>query len=197
MDKDVRYTRESTKPQGLTAEDTLLFRRAVKTVTPIKDTQRAILPPALAASQAILRERRDKATGMDSVKLAQVSDQYSPAKVDQDDSSFLRAGHGTDVIKGLKRGKWLISATLDLHGNTLDEARERLDRFLQSCLEHDIKCVCIVHGKGYGSKDGEPVLKQTIRRWLTQMAAVLAYVECAEQDGGSGAVKVLLRTQSP
>jgi DNA-nicking Smr family endonuclease len=56
--------------------------------------------------------------------------------------------------------------------------------------------VRIVHGKGYGSKDGEPVLKQTIRRWLTQMEAVSAYAECSERDGGAGAVQVLLQAHS-
>jgi DNA-nicking Smr family endonuclease len=81
-----------------------------------------------------------------------------------------------------------------LHGATLDEARARLDQFLQSCLSHQIKSVCIVHGKGYGSRDRTPVLKQTVRRWLTQIDAVLAYTECNEQNGGAGAVQVLLRT---
>ncbi|HEY9571743.1 MAG TPA: Smr/MutS family protein, partial [Pusillimonas sp.] len=112
------------------------------------------------------------------------------------DSRYLRRGHGPDLIKGLQRGKWPIGASLDLHGSTLEQARERLDRFLQSCLAHQIKCARIVHGKGYGSKDGEPVLKQTIRRWLSQIASVIAYVECSEQDGGAGAVYVLLRADT-
>lgn len=174
-------------------DDKTLFRRAMKSVQPIKDTRRAILPPIAQAPSAILRERRERAVGVDRQALAQVSDQYAPANVESDDASFVRLGHGPDLIKGLKRGKWLIGATLDLHGNTLEEARDRLDRFLSSCLTHHIKCVRIVHGKGYGSKGGEPILKQTVRRWLSQMADVLAYAECAEHDGGSGAVQVLLR----
>ncbi len=183
---------------GLDEQDKALFRRAVKSVQAIKDTQRAILPPVAAASVAILRERRQRATGEDPVRLPRESDHYSPAGIDQGDTSFVRRGYGPDLIIGLKRGKWMIDASLDLHGNTTTEAHERLDRFLQSCLEHHIRCVRIVHGKGYGSKDGEPVLRQTVRRWLSQMTDVLAYIECAEQDGGAGAVQVLLRgTQAP
>ncbi len=177
----------------LDEQDRALFRRAVKSVKAIKDTRRAILPPVAHASKAILRERRQRAVGEDPVTLPRESDQYSPAAMDQGDTSFLRQGYGPDLITGLKRGKWLINASLDLHGNTTAEAHERLDRFLLSCLEHHIKCVRIVHGKGYGSKDGEPVLRLTVRRWLSQMTDVLAYVECSEQDGGAGAVQVLLR----
>ncbi|SHI16513.1 Smr/MutS family protein [Pollutimonas bauzanensis] len=182
---------------AITAQDQALFRRAVKSAQPIKDTRRAILPPPPRASGAVLRERRERAVGAEPGRPPQTSDQYSPAGIDHDGASFVRRGHGPDLAKGLKRGKWPIGASLDLHGNTLEEARDRLDHFLQSCLTHQIKCVRIVHGKGYGSKDGEPVLKQTVRRWLTQMADVLAYAECPEQDGGSGAVQVLLRTGRP
>ena len=149
------------------------------------------LPPA--AGQELLRQRRARAVGSEPVALPQASDHYSPAKVDADDTYYLRPGHGPDLIKGLKRGKWPIGASVDLHGNTLEQARERLDRFLQTCIAHQIKCVRIVHGKGYGSRDGEPVLRQTTRRWLSQIAAVLAYVECGEQDGGAGAVQALLQ----
>jgi DNA-nicking Smr family endonuclease len=178
-------------------DDVDLFRRAVKSVVPIKDTKRAVLPPTPLDSDEVLRGRRAAAMGSESPRTAQVSDHYRPAHVDLDDTAFLRPGHGPDVLKGLRSGKWPTGATLDLHGNHIDEARERLDRFIQSCIDHRIRCVRIVHGKGYGSKGGEPVLKQTIRRWLTQMNAVSAYAQCPERDGGAGAVQVLLQIDPP
>lgn len=180
----------------LSGDDVQLFRRTMKTVTPIKNTRRRVLSLPPVAEAELLRQRREHAVGHEPVRLLQASDHYSPAKVDDDDTRYLRTGHGPDVIKSLKRSKWPIGASVDLHGNTLEEARERLDRFLQTCVDHQIKCVRVVHGKGYGSKGGEPVLKQTVRRWLTQVAAVIAYVECKEQDGGAGAVQVLLQTPS-
>jgi DNA-nicking Smr family endonuclease len=182
---------------ALDTSDVALFRRAVKSVTPIKNTRRAILPPVPMASAVILRQRRSLATGQATVKLAAVSDQYTPAQLSPDASHFVQSGCGPDLAKDLKRGKWPVGASLDLHGATLEQARARLDQFLQSCITHQIRCVQIVHGKGYGSKDGAPVLKQTVRRWLTQLAAVQAYVECSEQNGGAGAVQVLLRTPAP
>ncbi|MBB5214947.1 Smr/MutS family protein [Parapusillimonas granuli] len=185
--------RRGGDPETLPQEDAELFRRAVKSVIRLKRSDRAVLPPVPLAPAALLAERRARAMGRDAPPAPRISDQYSPPGIERDDSSYLRPGCGPDLLRDLRRGKWPIGASLDLHGSTLDEARERLDRFLQSCRLHQLRCVRIVHGKGYGSKDGEPVLRQTIRRWLSQLEAVQAYVECSEQDGGAGAVQVLLQ----
>lgn len=198
--------------ERLSAADRNLFRHAVRHVEKIKDPGRVLLAPAALAHASILEERRLRAAGIDAPKPRKrgasapdaaspapterkprpLSDSYAPATHDQDDSRYLKTGHGTDVLRDLKRGKWPIGASLDLHGSTLEDARERFERFLSSCLTHNVKCVRIVHGKGYGSPNGDAVLKATVRRWLAQIAEVIAYVECAEADGGAGAVQVLL-----
>lgn len=204
----------------LSEADRRLFRTAVRYVERIKDPGRVLLAPVSVAQDSILKERRMRAAGLENAKPAKrpqaqdeagpkphesdrkprperrprpLSDDYASAAHDHDDSRYLKAGHGTDILKDLKRGKWAIGASLDLHGSTLEDARERFERFLSSCLTHDVKCVRIVHGKGYGSRNGDAVLKTTVRRWLTQIAEVIAYTECSEADGGSGAVQVLLK----
>lgn len=176
----------------LVSTDIRLFRQAMKTVTPIKSNQHVMAAPVPLASVQMLQERRQHATGTNPLPAVTVSDHYTAAHTDQDDRHFIRSPHASDVLKGLKRGKWPVQASLDLHGATLDQARERLDQFLQSCMEHQVRCVRIVHGKGYGSRDAKPVLKDVVRRWLTQLSVVAAYIECAEQDGGAGAVHALL-----
>lgn len=174
-----------------------MFRQHTQDVRPIPSPQRlsSMPPPALSAQQ--LSERRRRATGdgefATPTALRALSDHFQTARTNEDDGSFLQAGYGPDLLHKLRQNKWPIEASLDLHGATLDQARERLDRFLATCLTHRIKCICIVHGKGYGSRDGKPVLKDTIRRWLSQLACVRAYIECDEHNGGSGAVQVLLR----
>ncbi|HUH59166.1 MAG TPA: Smr/MutS family protein [Candidimonas sp.] len=180
---------------ALDDDDIALFRRAVRDVQPITHARRASSTHAHETSAATLRARRAFATGSESQPLVQLSDHYSPAIASEDDTSYVQYGYGPDLILGLKRGKWDTRTSLDLHGATLDQARERLDTFLQSCLTHRIRCVRIVHGKGYGSPNGQAILKQTVRRWLAQMRDVLAYAECSEQDGGAGAVRVLLRAR--
>ena len=52
----------------------------------------------------------------------------------------------------------------------------------------------IVHGKGLGSKNKEPVLRNKLRHWLIQKDEVIAYAQARHNDGGSGAVIVLLKT---
>lgn len=179
----------------LPVKDRALFRSAVASVQPMPPPNRVILPPVPTAPPAILKQKRQAATGHEPAAPSPVSDQYAPARLAADASHFLQAGYGPDLLKKLERGHWPIEASLDLHGSTLDEARLRMDRFLSSCLQHSLRSVRVVHGKGHGSKNNAPVLKETVRRWLTQIEAVMAYVECAERDGGAGAVLVLLKAK--
>jgi len=51
----------------------------------------------------------------------------------------------------------------------------------------------VIHGKGLSSKGNEPVLKTRVGSWLAQRDDVLAFCQAMPQDGGSGAVVVLLR----
>ena len=184
---------DSQATSTLSAEDRALFRRMVGPVRRLASPNRAILPPVPAGSPTILMQKRQAASGLDITPPAPVSDQYAPAQLAADASHFLKGGHAPDLLKKLSKGKWPIGATLDLHGSTLDEARTRLDSFLRSCVQHDVRCVRIVHGKGYGSRNNAPILKETVRRWLTQLDDVIAYIECNERDGGAGAVLALLR----
>lgn len=112
-----------------------------------------------------------------------------------DEGAFLRTPDAADVIKKLQRGQWPVEASLDLHGSNLDDAAERFDRFMHTCIEHGVRCVCIIHGQGFGSKDNKPVLRNSVRSWLRDLAAVTAYVTAPENIGGAGAVVVLLRSK--
>ena len=107
--------------------------------------------------------------------------------------SYRRPGIGEDVVRRLRRGQWVIQRQIDLHGLRVDEAREALGAFLADCLKRDIRCVRVVHGKGLGSKNREPVLKGKVLRWLVQRDEVLAFCQAGPTDGGSGALLVLLR----
>lgn len=182
--------------EAVPEQDVALFRQTMRFVQPIKNTGRAILPPVPKAAKTILKDRRAAAQGQDFERpTPKVSDVFAPAlpHAERGDSDYLRQGVGPDVLKNLQRGKWAIVASIDLHGATLQQARDRLDQFIQSCITHNVRCVQVVHGKGYGSRDGAPVLKEVVRRWLTQFDAVQAYTECPENNGGSGAVQVLLK----
>ena len=83
---------------------------------------------------------------------------------------------------------------LDLHGLTARHAHKTLEMFLRDCHRRRIRCVHIIHGKGYGSEDRQPVLKQKLNLWLRQRHDVLAFCSATRRDGGTGAAYVLLRS---
>lgn len=96
-------------------------------------------------------------------------------------------------MRKLRRGNWVIQSQLDLHGLRTDEAREALGEFLRAAIRRGQRCVRVIHGKGLGSVNKEPVLKNKVRNWLVQKDEVLAFCQATAADGGAGAVIVLLR----
>lgn len=101
------------------------------------------------------------------------------------------------IVKKLRRGEFSVQGHLDLHGMTRDEAREKVALFIDHSYKTGKKCVLIVHGRGLGSENNIPVLKEKLRAWLTRGAMgkkVLAYTSARPFDGGTGAVYVLLRS---
>lgn len=188
---------EALRTDSLSSTDKLLFKRSMQGVTPISRSGRTSLPDALAIAPEEAKAKQYYASGSnyEPLALAHTSDQYIATSFEEDPSEYLNPACGTDVMRNLKRNRWAISASLDLHGATLDEARQLVNDFINECIEHRLKCIRIVHGVGYGSKgENGPVLLPTVRRWLAQLHDVLAYTECAPNEGGKGAVKVLLRS---
>ena len=97
------------------------------------------------------------------------------------------------MLRKLRRGHWVIQSQLDLHGMRREEAREALAEFLKQAVKRGIRCVRVIHGKGLGSVNREPVLKNKVRNWLVQKEEVIAFCEARNIDGGAGAVLVLLK----
>ena len=97
------------------------------------------------------------------------------------------------VFRKLKRGQYSIEAELDLHGLTKVEAEEQLNMFISEIRDQGIRCVRIIHGKGYGSTNKGPVIKPLVNRWLQQRSEILAFCSARPADGGTGAVYVLVK----
>ncbi len=111
-----------------------------------------------------------------------------------DEPSYLRIGLASSILRDLRRGRWVVQDEIDLHGLNRDEARQLLAAFLAESLHHGKRCVRIVHGKGLRSPQKISVLRQLVRGWLMQRDEVLAYCQAKPQDGGEGALLVLLRS---
>jgi DNA-nicking Smr family endonuclease len=106
------------------------------------------------------------------------------------------AGFDHAIVRRLRRGEYAVQAHYDLHGLTKDEARAAAERFLKESRERGKRCVLLVHGRGLHSKDQVPVLKESLKRWLSTARFgkhVLAFATARPTDGGAGALYVLLR----
>ena len=169
--------------------DTALFKEAVKGARPIVVEPLHIYnPKPKPIPKQFLRDEQQALADS-------LSDHYIPAHELEtgEELLYLRDGHSPDILSKLRRGHWVVQAHIDLHGLISDEARLYVSSFISDCKKRGIRCVRIVHGKGLGSRNREPVLKHKLRGWLMQKDEVIAYAEARKQDGGSGAVIVLLK----
>ena len=170
--------------------ETHLFSEAVKGVRPLPTDDRTI-HPVKKPKPIPKRLMRDELHA----QLDSLSDHYIPAfeLETSEEMLYLRDGHSPDILRKLRRGKWAVQANIDLHGLMSDEARLYVSTFISDCKKRGIRCIRIVHGKGLSSRNNEPILKQKLRGWLMQKDEVIAYTQAKSEDGGSGAVIVLLK----
>ena len=104
--------------------------------------------------------------------------------------------HGRLLLDDLRAGRFSVQAWLDLHGMNQQEARFALDEFLLAAIRANLTCVRVIHGRGRHSHKQQPILKDSIQRWLCSRRLgrhVIAYTSARLCDGGGGAVYVLLR----
>lgn len=163
--------------------DAALFRSSIGKVTRIAEQNR--IPYPRPSMQAIVR------TQTPSHHIPDCLSDHSPQLPPE---SFLRNGLSKQTLRKLKHST--IEDSLDLHGYQGDAARRLLLEFLHEAALHQLRCVLVIHGKGLNSPGGESVLRILTRNWLTQHPQVLAFCSALPGTGGSGAVLVLLKTNS-
>jgi len=156
---------------------------------PLKDDNRVDvnLPPPVAAP--LQHEADERAALSESLDPFSLEDRLDIGE----EAVFLRAGVPRRVLTDLRRGRWIVQDEIDLHGLTRDEARAALGGFLARSLVRGMRCVRVVHGKGLRSPGKVGVLKHLSRGWLAQREEILAFCQARPHEGGSGALRVLLR----
>jgi len=103
---------------------------------------------------------------------------------------------GRAYLDDLRSGRFSVQAWLDLHGMNQQEARFALDEFILASVRANFCCVRVIHGRGRHSHKQQPILKDSIQRWLCSRRIgrhVIAYTSARRCDGGGGAIYVLLR----
>jgi DNA-nicking Smr family endonuclease len=173
--------------------DKELFRSALTDVIPITPHGCIVPVPNRPPPIPLSRMRDEREVIYESM--------HDPIRWDEatengDELSFVRPGLSRLILRRLRRGEWVSQAELDLHGLTRLDAKIELASFLFECKRRGIRCIRIIHGKGLGSRNREPVLKLHVRHWLMQREEILAFVQARPVDGGGGAVMVLLKSNT-
>ena len=175
-------------------DDISLFHNTVKGTMPLRQKKMGV--DVLDKTNKQRSPRRVTETEIDELLLNDVNpDSLESYDVTTADSlEFFRPGLQTKVMKKMRRGQYPLEDELDLHGYRVEDAYNEVMAFLNNALGSDFKCVRIIHGKGRGSKTDLPILKNKINVWLRQLPQVLAFCSAQPQDGGIGAIYVLLKT---
>ncbi|AJC17901.1 Smr/MutS family protein [Pandoraea sputorum] len=173
--------------------DANVFRDSIGEIAPLasKGSTNRVEHPRFPPEPVARQTEEDEAA----VLHESLSDEFDPeALLDTDDRlSYRRPGISHDAVLKLQRGDWVVQAQIDLHGMRRDEAREALSAFLHDAVKRGLRCIRVIHGKGLGSVNREPVLKDKVRGWLAQKNEVLAWAQAQGRDGGGGALVVLLQ----
>lgn len=177
------------KSTPISPEDAALFRDAIGEVRRIEAeraaTDRPAPPPEprrLRLDEAeALRESRDP-TALTPLDAAEVL-------------AFHRATLPAKDFRQLKRGQYSVQDEIDLHLLRTADAELLLKQFLNHAREQNRLCVRVIHGKGLRA-DGASVLKALVDRVLRHRGDVLGFASAPLNQGGTGAVLVLLAPRS-
>lgn len=99
--------------------------------------------------------------------------------------------------KKLSSGKYKIDYKLDLHGETLDSAYNKVKLLFEKAELNNYRCLLIITGKGLHSQN--KTIKSSITEWFMEpyfANRIIKYTDAHIKDGGSGALYVLLRNNN-
>lgn len=169
-----------------------LFRKQMQDVQKIESGNTAPLDkPRKKKLDAQTLAKRAAATGpMETDATAALSDTQAMLNPvgSQANLSYRIATLQHKVFEDLKAGNLRWFEAVDLHGCTVEEARQAVLQIIQIAKDENQNVIKIVHGKG-----PDAILKTYVNGWLRQHRDVLAFVSAPEKQGGTGAVLVLLK----
>lgn len=184
--EQAKQTQIAAKAEQQTS-DAKLFAQAMMGVRPIKHDK--IVAQKAPKTDDNAHYRRANAQGGDDVSV-QLSDMQALLNPVAGEAylSYKQATLQNRVFEQLKQGKMRWYDAVDLHGSSIEDARQAVTLLIHQATQQGETVVKIVHGKG---KDA--IIKTCVNGWLRQMSNVLAFVSAPANDGGNGAVLVLLK----
>lgn len=170
-------------------DDAALFRDAIG---PVREFAPTALPPGKPRPRPVARmAQRDEQEAMSEFRRAVTADALEAG----DALSYRRDNVPPRTLQRLKRGHFASQDELDLHWADMRQAEAMLREFLNHARQQSFGCVKVIHGKGLHGDSNAPVLKNLVDRLLRQRADVLAFASAPGNQGGTGAVLVLLASK--
>lgn len=167
-------------------DDVALFRRSVGPVRSVDDPRPAGRPAPTRKVRPNPRRSSLSGPAAPSFALAEAGARLS----------YLRPGLPSQYLRDLRRGRWAVEDEIHLRGMRAAEALRVAEDFIRAATADATRCVRIVHGKGRGSAGGRSVIKGEIDSWLRRHDAVDAFCSAPDIEGGTGALRVLLRRRA-
>lgn len=153
----------------------------VKPKSPFKE----VAPPTRQPPSPRARAARESATA---------SQKKTPPKEPEDlTKPWKKPGVQHNQMKNLRKGNVYPREECDLHGETIADAQDLLRGQIADCRAQGCPCMLVVCGRGLHSKDGRPILRPAVCKFLYDHSDVLACCEARTRDGGDGALYVLLK----
>lgn len=173
----------------LSPKERWLWERIARTVAPLPtaNAPTPTPPPAPSAGPKAARPSALSAPSKPSVKTA---------------TAPKLGGGDPRQARRISRGRRAIGATLDLHGLTQAQAKDRLYAFLEDAAAQQQRAVLVITGKG-GPGTPQPftpaprgILRRRFLEWVEEapLRGLIASVQPAHQrHGGTGAFYVFLK----
>ncbi len=177
-------------------DDAALWKAVTKDVKPIKHAPSPKARPEPAGEPAQAKPKKPAASP---ARAAAARPKAPPALPARELSHGQAAGVDKRTMDRLRRGQLPIEAEIDLHGHTQEEAHRVLNAFIAGHAAAGRRCVRVITGKG-SFREGGGVLKVAVPRWLNEpplQDSILAFTHARRDDGGEGALYVLLRRKRP
>ena len=101
-----------------------------------------------------------------------------------------------------------IIKTIDLHGFSLIDANNFIEKFIKECFENNVHKIIVITGKGLRSQnDKNPyiskdlsILKNSVPKFIKSKPSLIELIKEIKkaniEDGGEGAFYILLRKRS-
>src|SRR5690554_1470597 len=142
-------------------DDFALFQSAVRGVKPLAHDRAEVGRPRTNKSQIATR-RSNATTGTSETRVDGLSDQFVIDVAAEDELYWARDGVQEAQMRKLKAGQIPFDGSLDLHGMTVEKAREQLWDFLAEACKFEIRCVRVTHGKSARLDGKRPLIKSHV-----------------------------------